>query len=93
MIAIDDMFRQPVAQALGWALLQFVWQGALLEPGGDFALPGNAVCQKPRFPTGVVNQFCWVLDMVMAPCRGTGASNGTYCWAAGTSMAGTPVAA
>jgi beta-lactamase regulating signal transducer with metallopeptidase domain len=30
MIAIDDMFRQPVAQALGWALLQFVWQGALV---------------------------------------------------------------
>ena len=30
MIAIDDMFRQPVAHALGWALLQFVWQGALV---------------------------------------------------------------
>ena len=30
MIAIDDVFRQPVAQALGWALLQFVWQGALV---------------------------------------------------------------
>ena len=30
MIGIDDMFRQPVAQALGWALLQFVWQGALV---------------------------------------------------------------
>ena len=30
MIAIDDMFREPVAQALGWALLQFVWQGALV---------------------------------------------------------------
>jgi beta-lactamase regulating signal transducer with metallopeptidase domain len=30
MIAIEDMFRQPVAQALGWALLQFVWQGAVV---------------------------------------------------------------
>jgi beta-lactamase regulating signal transducer with metallopeptidase domain len=30
MIAIDDMLREPVAQALGWALLQFVWQGALV---------------------------------------------------------------
>jgi beta-lactamase regulating signal transducer with metallopeptidase domain len=30
MIAIDDMFRQPFVQALGWALLQFVWQGALV---------------------------------------------------------------
>ena len=25
--------------------------------------------------------------MVMAPCRGSGSSNSTYCWAAGTSMA------
>ena len=24
------MLRQPVAQAVGWALLQFVWQGALI---------------------------------------------------------------
>lgn len=56
-------------------------------PGGDFALPGNQVCTRPRFPTGTVTQLCWVLDMVMAPCRGTGTSTGTYCWAAGTSMA------
>ena len=61
-------------------------------PGGDFALPGNAVCSKPRFPSGVVNQFCWVMDMVMAPCRGSGTSNGSYCWAAGTSMASPAVA-
>ncbi len=61
-------------------------------PGGDFVLPGDAVCSKPRFPTGVVNQFCWVLDMVMAPCRGSGTSNGSYCWAAGTSMASPAVA-
>ena len=61
-------------------------------PGGDFVLPGNAVCSKPRFPTGVVNQLCWVMDMVMAPCRGTGTSNGSYCWAAGTSMASPAVA-
>ena len=30
MIAIDEMLRQPMAQALGWALLQFLWQGALI---------------------------------------------------------------
>ena len=30
MIAIDETFRQPMAQALGWALLQFLWQGALI---------------------------------------------------------------
>jgi subtilisin family serine protease len=56
-------------------------------PGGDFALPGNALCSKPRFPTGVTVFPCWVFDMVVAPCRGRGASNSTYCWAAGTSMA------
>src|SRR5213594_1125517 len=60
--------------------------------GGDFALPGNAVCALPRNPSGSIVQFCWVFDMVLAPCRGSGASNGTYCWAAGTSMASPAVA-
>ena len=56
-------------------------------PGGDFVLPGFAVCTFPRNPSGVIRQFCFVLDMVLAPCRGGGASNSSYCWAAGTSMA------
>ena len=60
---------------------------ALAGPGGDFVLPGSAVCTFPRNPSGVGAQFCWVLDMVMAPCRGRGASNSSYCWSAGTSMA------
>ena len=30
MSVIDLLARQPVAQAIGWALLQFVWQGAVL---------------------------------------------------------------
>jgi len=30
MNAIELLLRQPVAQAIGWALLQFVWQGALV---------------------------------------------------------------
>jgi len=60
--------------------------------GGDFALPGNAVCTLPRNPSGTIVQFCWVFDMVMAPCRGSGVSNGSYCWAAGTSMASPAVA-
>ena len=64
----------------------------LAGPGGDFALPGNQVCVLPRFPTGSVAQFCWALDMVMAPCRGSGSSTSSYCWAAGTSMA-SPAAA
>jgi len=61
-------------------------------PGGDFALPGNAVCSFPRNPAGTSLQFCWVLDMVMAPCRGGGGSISSFCWAAGTSMASPAVA-
>jgi len=61
-------------------------------PGGDFALPGNAVCSFPRNPAGTSLQLCWVLDMVMAPCRGGGGSISSYCWAAGTSMASPAVA-
>jgi lantibiotic leader peptide-processing serine protease len=58
--------------------------------GGDFALPGNAVCALPRNPGGTITSFCWVFDMVIAPCRGSGSSTSSYCFAAGTSMA-TPV--
>jgi subtilisin family serine protease len=61
-------------------------------PGGDFALPGNDICSFPRNPSGSGLQFCWALDMVIAPCRGSGASISSYCWAAGTSMA-TPAVA
>jgi len=64
----------------------------LAAGGGDFALPGNQVCSRPRFPSGSVAQLCWVMDMVMAPCRGSGTSNSSYCWAAGTSMASPAVA-
>jgi subtilisin family serine protease len=64
----------------------------LAAPGGDSALPGNAVCSRPRNPSGTVVNFCWVFDMVMAPCRGAGTSTTSYCWASGTSMA-SPAAA
>ena len=30
MTAIEQLSQQPAAQAIGWALLQFVWQGALV---------------------------------------------------------------
>ena len=30
MIAIEFLLQQPAAQAIGWALVQFVWQGALV---------------------------------------------------------------
>lgn len=63
-------------------------------PGGDFALPGNDFCTFPRQnPPAIGLQFCWALDMVIAPCRGPlPTSNGSYCWAAGTSMASPAVA-
>src|SRR5688572_27117280 len=30
MTAINEMHQQPLSQAIGWALLQFVWQGTLI---------------------------------------------------------------
>ena len=56
-------------------------------PGGDFALPGNALCTIPRIPSGSVTVPCWVFDMVMSTTRGSGGSISSYGWAAGTSMA------
>jgi subtilisin family serine protease len=67
----------------------------LAGPGGDFALPGTALCSKPRLPSGTVTNQCWVFDMVMSSCRGSlTAPPGFFsaCWAAGTSMASPAVA-
>ena len=61
-------------------------------PGGDYDLPGDALCSRPRLPTGSVVNFCWVFDMVIAPSRGAPASVSSYSWAAGTSMASPAVA-
>lgn len=60
--------------------------------GGDFVLPGDAFCSKPRNPSGTITTFCWIFDLVMAPCRGGGTSNSSYCFSAGTSMASPAVA-
>src|SRR5687768_14189753 len=30
MTAVEMLLNQPVAQAIGWALVHFVWQGALI---------------------------------------------------------------
>jgi lantibiotic leader peptide-processing serine protease len=54
-------------------------------PGGDFVLPGTAICTMPANGPSVT-QFCWVFDMVISTSRGTLATGG-YSWAAGTSMA------
>jgi subtilisin family serine protease len=62
-------------------------------PGGDFALPGTALCGVPRIPTGLIVTQCWVFDMVLSTSRGAGASTTSYSWAAGTSMAAPAVAA
>jgi subtilisin family serine protease len=55
-------------------------------PGGDFALPGNALCAVPRIPAGSVTTACWVFDMVISPASINGSNSG-YSFAAGTSMA------
>ena len=36
MTSIEMVLRQPAAQAVGWTLLHFIWQGALV--GGLTAL-------------------------------------------------------
>ncbi len=54
-------------------------------PGGDAALPGNAVCSVP-VSGGTVTNFCWVFDLYLSTSRGSTAA-GAYSWAAGTSMA------
>jgi subtilisin family serine protease len=56
----------------------------LSGPGGDFVLPGNALC------TVVVTRACWIFDMVLSP--GSLGANNVYFWAAGTSMS-TPAVA
>jgi len=62
-------------------------------PGGDFAYPTNELCSLPRANGTPVTTNCWVFDMVMSTVRGSGASIGTYSWAAGTSMAAPAVSA
>jgi hypothetical protein len=59
----------------------------LAGPGGDGVYAGGGTCSKPAIPTGTVSGPCALFDLVMAPCRGGGTSNGSYCFAAGTSMA------
>lgn len=71
------------------------WGNSLVNvagPGGDFRLPGTAVCSIPRVPSGTLVQQCWVFDMVLSTSRGAGASTTSYSFAAGTSMA-SPAAA
>jgi len=67
-----------------------VW---LAAPGGDYMLPGDALCTIPRALSGVVTNYCWVFDMVISCSRGSGASTTSYSWAAGTSMAAPAVSA
>ncbi len=57
----------------------------LSGPGGDFVLPGNAVCT-----VGIIAAPCFVFDFVLSP--GTLGSNTGYFFAAGTSQAAPAVA-
>ena len=58
---------------------------SVAAPGGDAALPGNAICTVPT-ATGTTTNFCWVFDLYLSTSRGT-TVNGGYSFAAGTSMA------
>jgi len=60
-------------------------------PGGDFVLPGEDLCSVGASPN-TITAPCWAFDMVLAPCRGIGASTTEYCFSAGTSMAAPAVA-
>src|SRR4051794_1183555 len=38
MSAIEPLLQEPVAQAIGWALIHFIWQGALIAALAAIAL-------------------------------------------------------
>ncbi len=63
-------------------------------PGGDFVLPGSAICSIPRInpPPPFITNFCWVFDLVLSPGSRRGFSNTIYFFAAGTSMSAPHVA-
>ena len=48
MSGIEQPLQEPVAQAIGWALLHFVWQGALV---GVLAAVALAVLHCSEMPT------------------------------------------
>jgi lantibiotic leader peptide-processing serine protease len=56
-------------------------------PGGNDQWPDNSVCSVPRTVGANVVNYCWVFDLVIAPCRGGAASVTSQCFAEGTSMA------
>jgi subtilisin family serine protease len=61
----------------------------------DFAAPGGndeyrpltAICTFTINPESTGSAPCYLLDEVLAPCRGGPMSIRTYCWNEGTSMA------
>ncbi len=62
-------------------------------PGGDFTLPGSALCTKLTSTGAPITRPCWVFDMVLSTARGGATSVASYAWAAGTSMAAPAAAA
>lgn len=72
-------FKRPASYTnFGKSLVDFS------APGGDFVLPGEALCTVPP-----ATNLCWVFDMMISP--GTLTGNGYY-FSAGTSMAAPMVA-
>ena len=51
MPAIETLLQQPAAQAVGWALLQFVWQGAAVGVAHGARARGAAPQRRPTSAT------------------------------------------
>ena len=87
MTAIETLLRQPLGEAVGWALLQFVWQGAVVAAATALALTAlRRSASDVRYvvsaiglalmltlPVGSGVQKYQALDSTMASPEGTGA--------------------
>lgn len=60
-----------------------IWVAA---PGGDFVLPGTAFCTLPVVPSSSITAPCFWFDAIVSSARGSGASNASFSFAAGTSF-------
>ena len=50
MTGIDSIVNEPAVQAIGWALVHFVWQGTLIALIAAGALRLMCAMSSPRLP-------------------------------------------
>src|SRR3954471_17806511 len=76
MSVIDLLAQQPVAQAIGWALLQFVWQGAVLGVLTALLLEGlrRSAPYIPYFVSSIALAMMATLPLVTALQAGRSAA-------------------